>query len=137
MGLSPGPYPNRAHDPSSPAPARLVASMNSGAVHHQEEGVVGGLRAERNDARSLADAEGVDELPGEEHALGAQRMLGAVVVDARLGTAHESDAIAHATERIAVTVPSTSVSASASVRQNGGPSMIRSPSAPSTCPVDE
>ena len=106
-------------------------------VHEFDAGVVGGLAGPHGHVRRAADLEGCDEVPREQHAIGSQGMLGAVVVDPRLGVHHEADALAHARERIAAAVRSTSVSDSPSVRQNGGPTMTRSPFVPSTCPVDE
>src|SRR5207249_2510028 len=67
----------------------------------------------------------VDQIPRQEHAIRAERMPRTVVVDARLGSQNQTDAVAHATDRIAATVRSTRSPASSSVNVNGGPSITR------------
>ena len=105
---------------------------------HQFQQVVGGRRADqRPHAGSVEHAVGVQQLPGKQHALGTQGVAGPVIVDPHPLVADDADALAHTTERIAAAVRSTIRSASSSERQNGGPSITRSPSAPSTCAVEE
>ena len=124
---------------AEPAPRALLAVPRArrgvdecGRVDQLEGREIRGLTSQPADVGKPVEPVRLDQFPGEQHALGAQRMLQAVVVDLRLGADDEPDALAHVTARIAATVRSTSVVASSSLRQYGGPSMSRSPFAPST-----
>ena len=122
IGLSPGPYPNRRQLPSSPWPARLVASMNS-SVWTQRDLVVGGSAPSDLDARAAVEAVRRDQVPGEQHAVGTQRVLRPVVVDPRASGATTSDGRAAHADGCGPpsTVRSTRMSASSSVRRERRP----------------
>jgi exo-1,4-beta-D-glucosaminidase len=104
-----------------------------GGVHELDRCIVRRFGApEPFDVGQFVQLERADQIPGEQDALGSQRMLRTVVVDPGLRAEHEADTLAHCTERIAAAVISTSTVASSSVRTNGGPTITRSPFVPST-----
>ena len=75
IGLSPGPYPKRPQSPVSPWPARVVASMNAAGVHAFEIGRRRRLGTADLHVREPVEPAGLDQVPGEQHPFGAQRML--------------------------------------------------------------